>query len=168
MKRLFFGFLFFALVGVTTISAQQKFGYVNTTVLLSNMPAVATMQTKLQEKSQQYQGQLQTKYGEYETKYSEVMELQQQGAMDAIMEKKINELQTMENTIKQLEETIQEELAAYEEQLLRPIEEKVMVAINKVAKDNGYTYVFDLAAGSLLVQPEGDNLTGMVRTHMGF
>jgi hypothetical protein len=36
-----------------------------------------------------------------------------------------------------------------------------------VAKENGFTYIFDVSAGSLLYQPESDNVLSLVKTKLG-
>ena len=45
--------------------------------------------------------------------------------------------------------------------------EKANQAINNVAKENGFTYVFDTASGSLLVFPDGDDILPLVKTKLG-
>ena len=50
---------------------------------------------------------------------------------------------------------------------MQPMIEKANQAINDVAKENGFTYVFDTASGSLLVFPDGDDILPLVKTKLG-
>lgn len=154
------------LTGATVLTAQQKFGYVNSQEILFAMPEVTQMQQAMEQKSNEYRAQLETKYADYEEKYTFLVE-NQETMMPAVFEQKMQELQSLETTIMNLEEKIQEDLAAYEESLYLPIENKAVAAINTVAQANGYSYVFDLAAGSLVYYPEGDNITPLVKRELG-
>jgi len=50
-------------------------------------------------------------------------------------------------------------------QLLQPVYAKVMTAINAVAKEKGYSYVF--ATGALIVKPASDDLLPLVAAKLG-
>ena len=47
-----------------------------------------------------------------------------------------------------------------------PILQKVNEAIKSVAKTNGYTYIFDTAAGSLLYVDETDNILPLLKAYL--
>ena len=49
--------------------------------------------------------------------------------------------------------------------LMEPISAKVDAAIQAVAQANGYTHVTDLSL--FYVYPEGDDITGKVKAHLG-
>ena len=72
-------------------------------------------------------------------------------------------MQELETRIKNFDSSAQEELQAKQEELLTPIINKAKAAIAEVAKENGYTYVFDSAVGALLYQEESDNIFELVK-----
>ncbi|MBO4739992.1 MAG: OmpH family outer membrane protein, partial [Bacteroidales bacterium] len=52
-------------------------------------------------------------------------------------------------------------------ELLQPIKDRVEKAIAEVAKENGYSYVFDSGLGVLLYQDESDNIFELVKKKIG-
>ena len=68
-------------------------------------------------------------------------------------------------SIDTIHEKAQKELAKTEEDLLKPIQEKVRASITKVGKAKGYQYVVD---GSSLLLADGPDLTADVKKDLGF
>ena len=62
---------------------------------------------------------------------------------------------------------MEEAVAKKREEKLKPILEKVNNAIQTVAKENGYLYVIDATAGTLLYADEANDLQNLVRTKLG-
>jgi outer membrane protein len=158
--------LFACMLGALSLSAQQKFGHVNTQELFYAMPEVKTVQKQLETKGKEYEKQLTTMYTQYETLAKEIQE-KGKTMMQAVLEAKYNELQQLEERIVLLEEKAQKELQAYEAKLLEPIEAKAFKAIQDVATANGYTYVIDSSLGVFLILPDADDLTAKVKTKLG-
>jgi outer membrane protein len=50
-----------------------------------------------------------------------------------------------------------------EQDLINPIIEKAKKAIEQVAKENGYTYIFDTSVGAVLYWEESDNVLSLVK-----
>lgn len=155
-----------SLAFASTATAQQKFGHVNTQELFKTMPEVATLQTDLKNKSKQYETQLQKLYTQYQT-LVEDMQKNAQTYTQMVLEQKYKEAAELEQKITKIEKAAQQELAQYEQTKLAPIEEKAYNAIQKVAKANGYNYVFDSSLGVLIVKPAGDDITNMVKSELG-
>ncbi len=55
----------------------------------------------------------------------------------------------------------QQQLEARQQELLTPLQKKTLDVIQLVAKENGYTYVFNREA--LLVVPTGDDLMPLIK-----
>jgi outer membrane protein len=75
------------------------------------------------------------------------------------------EVQDMEKRIQEYGQTAQKELQTKEADLMKPIQEKIKAAIQKVGKAKGFQYV--LNAESLLLA-DGPNLTADVKKELGF
>ena len=58
-------------------------------------------------------------------------------------------------------------LQSQEEKLLRPIIDKAKKAIEDVAKENNFTYIFDSGVGVLLYQNDSDDIMPMVKKKLG-
>jgi len=63
------------------------------------------------------------------------------------------------------EQRIQQELQKKQEEYSTPIQKKALDAVQAVAKENGYTYVFVKEA--LLVSPPSDDLAPLVKKKLG-
>ena len=65
--------------------------------------------------------------------------------------------------LKSLYRNCQTYLEAKEQELIEPILTKAKKAIEEVAKENGYTYIFDTSIGAVLYWEEGDNVLNLVK-----
>jgi Skp family chaperone for outer membrane proteins len=51
---------------------------------------------------------------------------------------------------------------------MKPLQEKYMKGVKEVAKEQGYSYILDLAAGGVVYSPEtGYDITQAVKTKIG-
>jgi len=148
------------------VNAQQKFGHVNTQEVLATMPEVAQLEAQIQSKSKEYETQLKNLYTQYQNIATDI---QTNGAnyMEAVLEAKYKEGAELEQKITKIESAAQQELAQFEQAQFEPIKQKAMNAIEKVARVNGFTYIFDSSVGVLLVQPATDDITNLVKTELG-
>jgi outer membrane protein len=88
--------------------------------------------------------------------------------MSQIMQQnKVKELQDLQARIQSFEEQAQTELQTKQEEMLKPLVDKAKEAIGEVAKEHGYTYVFDSALGVLLYSEESDNIMELVKKKLG-
>ncbi len=151
MKKILGLALFAALIlcGSTGNAQQLKFGYINSSMLISVMPERDSAQTKYQAFALELQDQLEgleTEMGTKLQKYQKEVNTYSE-SVRATKEKELNDLSTRVNEFRQ---AAQQDLDEMEQSLMRPVIEKANEAIQKVAKANGFVAVFDLAAGSLL------------------
>lgn len=159
-----------ALLGVLAVSGtnaqSKKFGHINSNDLLLLMPERKEAETKIQEEAKKLEQQLSTMTAEYQTK---VNDYQTNAATmtDLIKQTKAKEIQDLEQRIQDFQQNAQESLQKKEQELLKPIVEKAKKAIEDVAKEGGYGYVFDTSAGSILYSPEGDNIMPTVKKKLG-
>ena len=159
----------FHLPSFSHAQGNQKLGHVNITKLLETMPGYKTAEKKLQDFAMQLQETMGSMQDEYTKKVQDYYDQQEKGNMlPAIAEVKAKEIVDLENRIKKLETSSEQQLMEKQVELLTPLEEEVMKAIKDVADEKGYTYVFDSSVGgSLLYYPETDNITTLVKTKLG-
>ena len=51
---------------------------------------------------------------------------------------------------------------------MKPLQEKYLKGVKEVAKEQGYSYILDLAAGGVVYSPEtGSDITQAVKTKIG-
>ena len=146
-KVLFLGVSLFVLTGVA--DAQMKIAYVNSAEILEAMPESAKVRTNLETYYGELQSQLQTMLTEYSNKVQDY-EANQASMSNLVKQSKEKEIVDMENRIQQFRANAEEEMAKKQEELLKPVLDKVQNAINAVGKEKGYTYIIDNAAGTLV------------------
>jgi outer membrane protein len=168
MKKVLITLVVFLSVITTNVFAQKvKFGHINSNDLLVAMPERAEAQKKLQEFSKQLEDQLAVMNQEFQTKYQDYV-THQDSLSASIKQLKEEELQSLQQRIQNFQQTAQQDLQQKEQELLQPIIDKAKNAIKEVAKEKGYTWVFDTSVGSLVVWPENsDNLLNDVKTKLG-
>lgn len=147
-----------------TVSAQNKMGYINTNELMGAMPEAAKASADLQEFQQSLQQQYQDLSIEFNTKDSSFNA--DSSKMSASMKEiKRKEMVTKFQELQGFQQKSQQLMQEKQEEKVGPIREKAVTTIRAVAKENGYTYVFN--EETLLVAPQGDNLLPLVKAKLG-
>lgn len=163
LKSLFIAAALF--LGASQIaSAQTKMAHVDIQEIMTKMPAVLDAQKQMEKLSQTYQNDYKTMGEEYQAK------LKKYEAEATTVSEKMNierqkEVQDMERRITEFGQTAQKELSTKEAELMKPIQDKVKAAIQKVGKAKGFQYVMDL---NTLLLADGTNLTADVKKELGF
>lgn len=165
-KTLLFAAILF--IGATSVTmAQSKIAHINTSELIEAMPQMKTAKTELEKLSKTYEAEIQTMATEYQNKIK-----QYQTEVDTKTEeenrKRAEEVQTIEQSIRQFQATAQEDLQKKEGELMKPLFEKAKVAIQKVAKAQGFQYVLDSTQGSGVLLADGKDLLVDVKKELGF
>lgn len=164
MKKIFLYLLF--LTTILSTQAQNKFGYLNSNELLAMMPESQSMQEELQSYAKGLETQLTAMQAEYEKK---VVEYQQNESTytDLVKEDKIREIENIQQRVVEFQKNAQQSLAEKEAELFTPIREKAMKAIDNVAKEGNFTYIFDSGSGSFLYAAESENIINLVKSKLG-
>ena len=156
-----------AIFTFSTLSAQQKIGHLNSAEILQAMPEYKTMSDAVDKKKQEYAKVMESMYAEYEKKSKEVQEGGDK-MTQAVLDLKVQEIKDLEKRISDFEQKAQQDLQKYAEELMKPLQEKYLKGVKEVAKEQGYSYILDLAAGGVVYSPEtGSDITKDVKTRIG-
>ena len=153
-------------LGSTTYAQQLKLGYINSLELLSLMPEVQPADAALEKYAKSLDATYTGMLTEYQNKLVDFEKNQDKWTPDN-QEVKIKELQDYEKRIQDFQTSSTEKLNKKREELYAPILEKADKAINAVATEGGYTYIFDASTGSLLFAKESENVLAKVKTKLG-
>ena len=162
---------FFTLITCICISCigwtQQLFGHINAQDILSVMPEAATAQLALQQEVVDLQEQGKMMATEYEAQLKD-FQINQENMSDAIRNDKLKSLQDLEERIALFQQSAQQSIQLKEAELFEPILKKIRDAIDQVAKEKGYAYVFDASnnAGGLVYQDDSYDITGLVKSKL--
>jgi outer membrane protein len=130
------------------------------------MPESIEMQEELQTYAKGLESQLSAMQAEYEKK---VVEYQQNETSytDVIKEDKIREIESIQQRVVEFQKNAQQSLSEKEAELFTPIRDKAMMAIDNVAKEGNYTFIFDSGSGSFLYAAESENVLSLVKSKLG-
>lgn len=143
-----------------------KLGHINSTDLMQIMPGKDSAQAAFQAEVTMHDNQLKAMQEELMNKYNDYQERQSQ-MTDLIRKTKEQELTDLQQRIQTYQQNAQQSLEAKEKELLQPIIDRAKQAIADVAKENGYTYIFDTSAGTLLYQQDSDDIFALVKKKLG-
>lgn len=170
MKKIFKILLIAVLISGSSVFAQKtdyKFGHINSNELLTVMPERDSAGVALQAYSQMLQQEMEAMQVEYQGKVNAYLE-KQDTYSDLVKQSKETELQEMQRRVQEFQQTAQQDYQQKESELFQPIMEKAQAAIEKVAKANGFTYVFDLGAGGLLYfSGQSIDILPLVKSELG-
>ncbi|HET6722766.1 MAG TPA: OmpH family outer membrane protein [Chitinophagaceae bacterium] len=159
MKKIIAIFVLAAGLVSGTVQAQNKFAFIRVDEMVSLMPELKKIDTLLVSyqndtlpKTYNY---LLSQYQRYDSIVNDSIKqplvVRQQAARERA--DYLNDLQNWQASAQQL-------IEGKQNALLQPVYDKVLKAIDEVAKEKGYNYVFNREA--LLVGPPADNLLPMV------
>ncbi|NVO01798.1 MAG: OmpH family outer membrane protein [Bacteroidetes bacterium] len=169
MKNLFKVSVFLILACISTSvfsQAKIKLGHVDSNELLKMMPGRDSAMQKMQDYQKSLENQLKAMQNELETKYTDFT-ANQATMSELIKQTKQKELQDLNGRIEAFQTSAQQDLQNKEQEVLKPIVDKAKKAIEDVAKENGYTYIFDAGVGVLLYNDGSENILPLVKKKIG-
>ena len=167
MKKVLALLIFSVIFNAGSLLAQ-KIGHINSNDLLMAMPERAQIETEIQNHAKQLENQLLTMQRELETKFQE-FQAKESLMTESIREDKIKELNSLEQRLKDFQQSAQSDLQRKEQQLTEPLINKAKKAIEDVGKENGFTYVLDSGIGFILYMDEttAEDLMPLVKAKLG-
>ncbi len=161
-------FLLFAFVccSFASATAQQKLAHMNSGNILEKLPEVKQANKQLEAYQKQLMAKGQTMSKQFQDKYQKYM---QEGQSLTEAERNTREagLQKEQEKISKYSQEVQTNLEKKRQVLLKPILERVDAIIKGVAKENGYSFVFDTSAGASLYSAQSDDISGLVKAKLG-
>lgn len=148
--------------------ASLKLGHINKQELIISMPEYDSALAAVDRSAKQLQDVLEQMQVEFNKKYEDYMKSAKE-MTDLIRSSKETELQEMNQRIQSFQSKAEEDIQAQRSKLLKPVLDKVTNAINDVAKENKFTYIFDTTPGSPIVFQSADSqdIMGLVKKKMG-
>jgi len=164
--KIMFALVIISFLSLSTFAQKQKYGYINSDELMKIMPGADTAVAQYQQYAQALDTILMTMQQELNSKY-ESFNNNQAKMSDLIKQTKTKELQDLQDRIKSFQTSAQEDLQKKQNELLQPIIDKAKNAIEKVAKENGYTLIIDSRQGILLYAAASEDILPLVKKELG-
>ena len=167
MKKIKILLLILCLTSSFAINAQNKIAHISSTELVSSMPEMNEAKAELEKLAKTYENDIQTMAAELQSKVKQY-DSEASSQTDEENARRLQEVQGMEQSIRQYQNQAQQELQKKEFDLLKPITEKAQAAIVKVAKALGIEYVLDSTQGQGVILADGKDLLEDVKRELGF
>lgn len=141
------------LVTAPGAQAQQRIGYVDTEYILNQLPEYTSVQQKLEQLEQRWREEIQSQQERVET-LEEEFEAREVLYTDEERQRKREAIQEARKKVEQLRKQYfgpDGRLYTRQQELMRPIQERVLSAVERVATEAGYDYVLDRKGETLFL-----------------
>lgn len=145
MKKLVF--LAFALILFSAPTIAQRFAYVDTEYILNQMPEYKSAQKQLDLLALEWQKEIEKKKAEVQ-KMRNDFEAEKIFLVDEVKTQRLADIANKESELRTYQSDkfgVNGELFKKRQELIKPIQDRIFDAIQKVAKDNALDFVFDKA-----------------------
>jgi outer membrane protein len=147
------------------VAQEIKIAYVTVQEIFASMPELPTIEKQLTDLNEKYTQELKAMQDEYQKKYSDYV-AQQDSLTENIKLRRMQEIEDIRTRMENFVPIAQQDMQKKQEELYKPVQEKIQNAIKAVGEEKGYTYIIDpqvfLFTGSNAI-----NATQFVRTKLG-
>jgi len=169
MKK-FATLLFIAVIMMVSSSSiaqnKVKLGHLDFATLYSMMPGLDSVKIQFDEYNKNVQDTYAAMQTELENKYNDYV-ANMETLSPIIRSTKEAEINDLKERMDSFEMTATQDLQNKEMELTAPIIEEAKKAVEDVANENGYTYVFNSTEGLLLYAEPSDDMMDMVKAKLG-
>ena len=150
------------LLGTGSVFAQVKMGYIDSQRILATYSKAVDAQKKLEAETAQASDELKKMENDFRAQ-QERLEQQAMLLNDEKKQQKAQELQELYMKIQQFSQDKQTELANRQDELLKPVFDKINTVINQIGEKDGYDFIFNGSiSGNLVYAKEQYDLTDKV------
>lgn len=146
--------LILGLISLVVLTAQaQKFAYVDTDYILNKMPEFKQAQDKLDDFSADWQTEIENKYKDVEQMYRAYQQ-EQVLLTDEMKVKREEAIIEKENDAKNLQQKYfgpTGDLYVKRQELIKPIQDRIHDAIQKLAANSKYQVIFDSSSDLIML-----------------
>ena len=158
--------LFLLMLMTTVLVNAQKIGHTDGQVLLFSMPEITKVNADLEKISGDFTTTANEMQKDYQTKLQE-FEANKNTWPEAILQSKYKAIVDLEKNMTDFEQTANQELEKSRNEMLQPLIDKIGIAIEQVAKEEGYSYFYTSSATPVTVGAAGSSSGGGETTSFG-
>lgn len=145
--------LVFTVLSSVGLQAQSKMGYVDSEYILKHIPEYAAAQSQINDLSNQWKGESDQKFEEIEKLYK-AFQAEQVLLTDEMRKRREQEIVDKEKVAKDFQRQkfgYDGELFQRRKELIKPIQDKVYTAVQKVAEEGGFGILFDKSSELIML-----------------
>ncbi len=151
MKKVFLSVLLLSFISLAAVA--QRYAIVDSKYILDKMPDYKLAQTKLDNFSEQWQQEIEQKQITLDKMYKD-FDAEQVMLTDALKKKREDELYVKEKEVRDLQKKrfgFEGDLFKKRQELIKPIQDKVYNAIQKLAVEKVYDFILDKSEGITVI-----------------
>ena len=158
------------LVGVSTAAGQQRIAFINSDDVLNRIPEYQTVQQQVDRMAAEWETEIEAKRREVDQMFQEYQARELLYTSEERKNKR-EEIVRAEEEVERLRMQYfgpEGELFTEQDKLIRPLQERILAAVEEVATSEGYDYVFDRTGDFLfLFAREQHDLSDKVLQELG-
>ena len=159
--------LFFAIAPLALVAQESKIAFVNSQELFGAMPELSSIETQMNTKQEQVKKNAAALETEYNNKMEEFKNSTDE-VTEALLMDRQKQIQQIEERYQAFMQNSQKEVQDLQQNLLAPVQEKLQKAIRDVGEEKGYTYILDIASGSIAYHsPTAIDANPLVKAKLG-
>lgn len=143
---------------------KAKFGHIDYAATIQQMDGIDTVQTVVAKFKADLEAEAATMNEEFQNKYNDFA-AKQATYSPSVAQIKQKELESLYERIQTFTSSAESDLQLKQIEMLKPFQEKLIEAIKIVAKENGYTYIFD--KNTVLYYSDSEDITNKVKAKLG-
>ena len=148
-------------------SNAQRYAVIDSKYILEKLPEYKTSQTKLNQFSEQWQQEIEKKQADLDKMYKD-FDAEKVMLSDELRKKREDELYNKEKEVRDLQKKrfgFEGDLFKKRQELIKPIQDKVYIAIQKLAVDKSYDFILDKSEGITVIfaDPKLDHSDDVLR-----
>ncbi|MFZ4057659.1 MAG: OmpH family outer membrane protein [Ferruginibacter sp.] len=145
--------LFSLLILMALYSHAQRYAVIDSKYILEKLPEYKTAQTSLDQFSAQWQQEIEKKQTDVDKMYKDY-DAEQVMLSDELKKKREDEIYNKEKEVRDLQKRrfgFEGDLFKKRQELIKPIQDKVYMAIQKLAVDRSYDFILDKSEGITVI-----------------
>jgi outer membrane protein len=135
------------------VSIAQRYAVIDSKYILEKLPEYKESQTKLDQFSNQWQQEIEKKQADLDKMYKDY-DAEQVMLSSELKKKREDELYNREKEVRDLQKRrfgFEGDLFKKRQELIKPIQDKVYVAIQKLAIERSYDFILDKSEGITVI-----------------
>ncbi len=151
MKKIFS--FFTAIMLLSGFAAAQKYAFVDTEYILSNIPSYKAANDQLDNISKEWQQEVENQYAEIDQMYKDY-QAERVLLTEDMQKKREDAIVAKERSVKELQKKYFGQdgmLFQKRQELIKPIQDDIYNAVKNLATENGYAVIFDTASGPTML-----------------
>jgi outer membrane protein len=154
------GLIFISLTGFS--QTTLKIGHVDIAEILATLPERDSAAAVIEKETKE----IQSTYDDMTAVYNKMLddyEKEQSTLSEIVKKSKESELLDKEKRLQEFEQNASANLQKRNSELIQPILNKILKAVDKVAGENGFTYILDVSKGSVVyTSKDSQNINQLV------